>query len=334
MNSLEHIQKRRRRRKLFIVEGDHEKDVLVSLLSRCFPELGIIMDDVWIYGSNIYKLYGKLVNEYKGEWDEEEIDIVHLLSEENGNKWYKEDFTSVFMFFDYERQEGTFDEAIITKMQNYFNDENEVGKLFLNYPMVEAYQHIFQVPDNEYENLAVAVSSVEKGYMYKNLVDKSIVCRAVNHTEVLKDVLKKRFGKSKVERFYDGLSGISTMEELNKSIEKVFWEITDEKKKKEAVFQIASIMSDIGYLQKGMSYIQFMRQLFQSIIIHNICKANKILNDRYNVADYKEAYQQIDLEEILKIQNRNSYDKENGFIWVLSTCLFLVADHNFALVYE
>ena len=58
------VETRRRSRSLLIVEGKHEKDELFWLIFKCFPELNIDINDVWIYGTNIYKLYEDIVKEY------------------------------------------------------------------------------------------------------------------------------------------------------------------------------------------------------------------------------------------------------------------------------
>ena len=47
---------RRRGQNLLIVEGKHEKNELFSLLFRCFPEMNISMDNIWIYGIFIYSM--------------------------------------------------------------------------------------------------------------------------------------------------------------------------------------------------------------------------------------------------------------------------------------
>ena len=58
------IEKRKRRQNLLIVEGFHEKNKLFWLMFQCFPEVSIDMEDVWIYGTNIYLLYEDIVKEY------------------------------------------------------------------------------------------------------------------------------------------------------------------------------------------------------------------------------------------------------------------------------
>ena len=51
------VEVRRRRQNLLIVEGEHEKNQLFWLIFKCFPEIDINMEDVWVYGTNIYMLY-------------------------------------------------------------------------------------------------------------------------------------------------------------------------------------------------------------------------------------------------------------------------------------
>lgn len=43
---------RKRSKNLLIVEGHHEKNKLFWLIFKCFPEININMDEIWIYGTN------------------------------------------------------------------------------------------------------------------------------------------------------------------------------------------------------------------------------------------------------------------------------------------
>ena len=49
----------------------HEKNKLFWLIFKCFPEINIDMDEIWIYGTNIYQLYSDIVKEYGTAWAEE-----------------------------------------------------------------------------------------------------------------------------------------------------------------------------------------------------------------------------------------------------------------------
>ena len=88
---------RKRSQTLLIVEGNHEKNKLFWLLFKCFPEISIDMENVWIYGTNIYLLYEDIVKEYGENWAEEEIDIdlpfVISKKQSPDSLRYKDDFT-------------------------------------------------------------------------------------------------------------------------------------------------------------------------------------------------------------------------------------------------
>lgn len=68
-------EERNRNQTLLIVEGDHEKNKLFWLIFKCFPEINIDMNNVWIYGTNIYLLYEDIAKQYGINWAEEEMDI-------------------------------------------------------------------------------------------------------------------------------------------------------------------------------------------------------------------------------------------------------------------
>ena len=130
---------RQRNQSLLIVEGNHEKNKLFWLIFNCFPEMNIHMEDIWIYGTNIYLLYDDIEKEYGTGWGElnDDIDLPFVISKKQhmDELCYKENFTNIFIVFDYERHDVNFSEEKIVKMQKYFYDETDMGKLYLNYTM-------------------------------------------------------------------------------------------------------------------------------------------------------------------------------------------------------
>ena len=116
---------------MLIVEGKHEKNELFGILFRCFPSICISMDDIWIYGTNIYMLYEDIVKEYGEAWEKDDIDLPFVISRklEFHPLRYKEDFVNIMLVFDYERHDKNFSEEKILKMQRYFNDAADAGKL-------------------------------------------------------------------------------------------------------------------------------------------------------------------------------------------------------------
>lgn len=110
---------RKRSQSLLIVEGKHEKNELFWLIFKCFSEINIAMEDVWIYGTNIYQLYEDIVEEYGSEWMEEDIDLPFVISKKQRFNILKNkrDFINIILVFDYERHDSNFSEKKILDMR-------------------------------------------------------------------------------------------------------------------------------------------------------------------------------------------------------------------------
>ncbi|MDY2651989.1 MULTISPECIES: hypothetical protein [Eisenbergiella] len=127
------------------------------------------LDDVIVYGTNIYQLYLDINREYEDDW--EEVDLPFIVSKKKGYKTpvRKTDFINIVLVFDYGRHDPNFSEEKILKMQTYFVDSADAGQLYLNYPMIESYQHLLAIPDSDYADRSVPVN-LQPGLQYKNLV--------------------------------------------------------------------------------------------------------------------------------------------------------------------
>lgn len=129
------VQTRKRCQTLLIVEGNHEKNELFRLLFKCFPEINISIDNVWIYGTNIYMLYDAITKEYGADWvqNDVDIDLPFVISKKlfSDSLRYKDDFTNIFLVFDYERHDPKFSEKKILNMQKKFSDATDMGKLYI-----------------------------------------------------------------------------------------------------------------------------------------------------------------------------------------------------------
>lgn len=60
-------------------------------------------------------------------------------------------------------QDPLFSSDKITKMINYFNESSDTGKLYLNYPMIEAYYHMTTIPDKDYFSRKVSFKELVEG---------------------------------------------------------------------------------------------------------------------------------------------------------------------------
>lgn len=333
------VETRRRGRSLLIVEGKHEKDELFWLIFKCFPEMNIDIDDVWIYGTNIYKLYEDIVKEYGNDWAKNEIDVdlsfVISKKEHPETVYYRYDFTNIILVFDYERHDPSFSEEKILEMQHCFEDSTNLGKLYLNYPMIESYLHLKSIPDEEYINRKIPVS-LQPGDKYKGVVkSESAIEKAVDFPHRIDDLLAgDRYQVCDTEKRNKCRNAILELSanELENELEEILRVVGDEKKEKTLKYQLKDWITKIGYICENWTYWEYMRKTFQAIVCHNICKAAKIQNEDVNENDLRKQFEQIDLSEILNVQNKTSRDVEKGIIWVLSTCIFVIPDYNFKLV--
>lgn len=332
---------RRRNRSLLVVEGNHEKNKLFWLLFNCFPEMNIHMDDVWIYGTNIYILYGDIEKQYGVEWGEgdDEIDLPFVISKKQHPNmlYYKEDFTNIILVFDYDRHDPNFSEEKILKMQKCFSDAADMGKLYINYPMIESYQHLRMRPDHEYEERKIPVS-LQPGKKYKELVrDETVFAKHMEFPHSLENLLSKHLGileEQKRRNCCEKILDISEETNLADQIQDILYGLLEDESLQTAKNLIKDKVTQLGYAHNGQTYWKYMREIFRQIIFHNICKANKIQNNQYYIEEirYKQCFDELDFIKILEMQNISSRDFNTGFIWVLNTSVFFIAEYNFILM--
>lgn len=332
-----------RSQNLLIVEGHHEKNKLFWLVFKCFPELNINMDEIWIYGTNIYQLYNDIVKEYGEEWAEEneDIDLPFVISKKQypDKLRYKEDFTNIVLVFDYERHDVNFSEEKILQMQRCFADAADMGRLYINYPMIESYRHLCQLPDKDFAERKIPVS-LQPGKEYKALVDhETILGSKVDFPHRIDDLLEKHFGVSDAEKrkkCCDEILNISSASGMENVIENALQEVVAEHILLTAKHQLVDWVTKQGYVHTDLTYWKYIRGVFKQVIYHNISKANRIQYGQYQIPEnkYKEYFERLDLIEILKVQNLVSKDSITGFIWVLNTCIYFIAEYNFGLVVD
>ena len=134
---------------LFVFEGGKAEPVIFDSIEKLFlsgEELCIVK-----CGFDLPTLYSKLK-----ECDEDLFRSLPL--KENGinipeGKRMDTLFSQVFLFFDYDFQNRMGLEklnGILDDMLEFFNDETENGKLYINYPMVESLKYTKELPDDNY----------------------------------------------------------------------------------------------------------------------------------------------------------------------------------------
>lgn len=156
--------------RLFVFEGEADERVFKTL-----KHLFLNNEDevLCVYHCNIYSLYQRLekYQVFSDELpeDQTELDTASILNEillEKGDSTIDEYvkkgeiFAEIFLFFDYDlHHENSYTEeeknSNLVKMLNFFADENENGKLYISYPMLEAYMYIKDIPDPDFVNYTI-----------------------------------------------------------------------------------------------------------------------------------------------------------------------------------
>lgn len=138
---------------LLIVEGELSEPRILG--SESHGLLSLIGSDYEIvaFANPIYELYEAYKN---GEYD----DLVSYLRIEKGlkiddNILSKNAFSAVYLIFDFEPQDHKYSDGKIKDLLSIFNNETELGKVYINYPMVEAYYDLETLPDLKYNEKTV-----------------------------------------------------------------------------------------------------------------------------------------------------------------------------------
>lgn len=143
---------------LVIVEGAKTD---VRLMEHLLSIYGIDeKHQIVSYNTNIYSLY----NEMFREVDPENIDILQLMKEHENDLSKKEIFdvyySDILLIFDFDPHDPQFLDSKISEMLNFFVESSDMGKLYLNYAMVEAFYHMKSIPDEEYESYIVTMDEL------------------------------------------------------------------------------------------------------------------------------------------------------------------------------
>lgn len=75
------------------------------------------------------------------------------------------------MIFDLDPQDSRFNDRIVMELQEYFADSSDMGKLYINYPMVEAFYHMQSIPDHNFHERKVSLAELQNK-QYKTRVQQ------------------------------------------------------------------------------------------------------------------------------------------------------------------
>jgi len=338
MNKPTWNQERIRNKTLLIVEGNHEKEKLLKTILKAFPEIKISAENILIYQTNIYQLLNQIIKEYGDDWYEQDIDLPFLISQQKGviPKETKLNYTDIFLIFDYERHDPNFSETGILQMQNYFSNSEDVGKLYINYPMVESYMDLKSIEDNDYIDKKTT-SNIQNGQRYKNSVKDSFIAKLINFPLKIEDILIKNFHlqKTVVDTYVEDLLTLNNLELIEYKAYNYLKNFVEEKDLKTFVCQLLHIIQELQYIPH-YTYNAYMRYIFKYIVLSNIKKAHNIQFSIYSNDEkaLKQDFYEIDESNILGKQNIISSLTGKAEIYVLNTSVLLIPNYNTNLIFK
>lgn len=114
------------------------------------------------YNTNIYVLYQEMFE----DGDPSSIDILQLLKEKERDSVKKEilnaRYSDIILIFDLDPQDPQFSGDKVFEMMEFFTESSDMGKLYINYPMVEAFYHMKSIPDEKYNDYTVSLSELSQ----------------------------------------------------------------------------------------------------------------------------------------------------------------------------
>ena len=155
-----------------IYEGvKSEKELLENVNRNFFCNTADISIFSLPADGNIYMLWERLVE------DEFETDVISVLKEMNPNlkkdlaDIKASDLSEIYLFFDFDIHNNNLKKChrnrdVLKKMFEVFDNETELGKLYISYPMIESIKDISYV-DRAYRTFYI---EVEDSREYKSIV--------------------------------------------------------------------------------------------------------------------------------------------------------------------
>ena len=157
-----------KRKILILVEGEKTD---LKLMEKLLHIYGIDKrHQVVSYNTNIYALYNTMFRDA----DPDDLDILQHLKEHEKDPSKKaifdERFSDVLLVFDLDPHDPQYSSEKILAMASFFVESSDMGKLYLNYPMIEAFYHMKSIPDPDYKNYIVTMNELKDG-TYKSRVN-------------------------------------------------------------------------------------------------------------------------------------------------------------------
>lgn len=159
----------KKRKILVLVEGAKTD---VALMERLFSIYQIDFKyEIVSYCTNIYTLYKEMFEDN----DPDDMDLLQLLKSREPDlvkkTLFDESYSDILLIFDLDPHDFGFTPEKIRHIAKYFVESSDVGKLYINYPMVEAFYHMTSIPDLNFNTYNATLNELSAG-TYKARVNR------------------------------------------------------------------------------------------------------------------------------------------------------------------
>lgn len=140
-----------KRKILFICEGSSDEPKFLKLMMRkVFPQHKY---EIYSYNTTIHTLAAKLKKDYP-DFDSGDTEIALILrdmeTDEDKRNLLSGFFSDIILAFDFDAQHDNPDFGMVKRMLSYYTESSDMGKLYINYPMMQSYRHLKRFPDQDF----------------------------------------------------------------------------------------------------------------------------------------------------------------------------------------
>lgn len=203
---------------LFVFEGEKTEEEITNNFTKYFVNHNTNV--TCAFCADIYQLYSKLCQDT-------DLDTFTILKNRHQNtsklaSYKRSDFAEIYLFFDYDGHATNASDAAIKDLVTFFDEETDLGKIFISYPMVEALIHLS--PSIDFENLKVKCKT---NIQYKKIAKRSAAAHLKNISNLSKqhwydliDVHTKKMNLIVNDTFSKPSKLITQYEIFDKQVEK------------------------------------------------------------------------------------------------------------------
>ena len=146
---------------LVVVEGER---LDVGLMEKLFRIYSIDVDyEIVSYCTDLYTLYGAMF----ADNEPDAYSLLQVLKEKEPDalrkRIFDENYSDKLLVFDLDPQATLFTLERIRRMAEYFVESTDMGKLYINYPMVEAFYHMKAIPDCCFDSYYATLTELAAG---------------------------------------------------------------------------------------------------------------------------------------------------------------------------